>query len=858
MDPGHGPSPHGSSGRGGLALRRLGARGRTRWRSRPRPAPHALAQPLTAPSTGTGAWILACVLAATLVASPSCTNAPSSQPSQDIAALDRHIAELRRAADFEAALPLAESRDRLLVDAGAAEWRRADSRRDLATLRRLQALPVAARSEWRESALQPFEGSLADSLVDAPGTRAALERWADVCARWLGRDAPEYATVLSDLALYHERHTEMLHAYELDRRAYEIRKRTLGPRHPDIAASLDHMSLVLKQSQGLSPDVMEMCEEALEMRRDLFGPNSREYATSLLRRANYHRTRAELRAALDDFAHAEAIFARTDGESSRRVAEVLTDRGLTLATDSRWTEAEPLLRRAVAIRGALNGPPDELQALALNQHGVALRELGRYAEAEVVLREAIRVQEARWRAASPCRSRAEMLILAAHRDLAELALARQRWTEAWTALDRLSNRVAVDAAVARGDVVAGADPWAGLLPRVQRALPDSAAMIGWLDSRRGGRVPDWPFWGFVVRKTGEPRWFRAEAPPDGGLPLRSQMRERMLATFAVADWPLKVDDSAEVERAGRELYAMRLAPMEPALQGVRTLIISSPDANLGVPLEGMIDGSGRYVADRFVTLYSPSALLYAAAREKAEPRPASGRWAGLLVGAPVGAVRTSLWDSLPPLGNAAREIDNIAGQLSSADIRVGRRATEAALDSLRASGRLGDYSFIHFATHAVAQERWIDQSALMLADALRSPSTDVAVGSTPTIDGWITAAEIESGWRLNAHLVSLAACRSSCMRVSYTSGPFGIGTAFLTAGARSVLTSMVPIEDAASELFFARFAWLAFAPDGPQLDSATAVHDARLWLRDWRAPDGSRPYANPALWTTFMLLGWPG
>jgi CHAT domain-containing protein len=468
------------------------------------------------------------------------------------------------------------------------------------------------------------------------------------------------------------------------------------------------------------------------------------------------------------------------------------------------------------------------------------------------------VQEARWRAASPRRAQAEKLILGAHRDLALVALAQHRWTDAWTALDRHCNRVAVDAAIARGEVAASADPWTDLLPSVQRALPDSTAMIGWLDSRYGGRLPDWPFWGFVVRKTGEPQWFRVDAPPDGGERLLARMRAYTIAMFAVADWPLKVDDNAELERLGRELYAIRLAPMAAALQGVRTLIISSPDANQGIPLEGMIDEGGRFIAERFVTVYSPSALLYAASREKGESRTASSRWAGLLVGAPVGATHTSLWDSLPPLRNAAREIGAIAGQLSSADVRIGRRATEAALDSLRASGRLGDYSFIHFATHAVAQERWADQSALMLADAVRAPSADVAVGSTPTIDGWITAAEIEAGWRLNARLVSLAACRSSCMRVSVTSGPYGIGTAFLMAGARSVLTSMVPIEDAASELFFERFAWLSFAPDGPHLDSATAVHDARLWLRDWRAADGSRPYTNPALWTTFMLLGWPG
>jgi hypothetical protein len=155
----------------------------------------------------------------TLVVSLACTDTSSPPPSQAIATLDHRIEELRRGAEFEAALPLAEHRDRLLAESGAPEWRRADSRRDLASLRRLQALPAAARAEWRDCALPTCGGTLADSLVDAPGTRAALERWAAVCERWLGSESPEYATVLSDLALYHERHLEMLRAYELDRRA---------------------------------------------------------------------------------------------------------------------------------------------------------------------------------------------------------------------------------------------------------------------------------------------------------------------------------------------------------------------------------------------------------------------------------------------------------------------------------------------------------------------------------------------------------------------------------------------------------------------------------------------------------------
>jgi CHAT domain-containing protein len=106
-------------------------------------------------------------------------------------------------------------------------------------------------------------------------------------------------------------------------------------------------------------------------------------------------------------------------------------------------------------------------------------------------------------------------------------------------------------------------------------------------------------------------------------------------------------------------------------------------------------------------------------------------------------------------------------------------------------------------------------------------------------------------------LVSLGSCFGSSITINRSSGPQGVAPAFLEAGARCVLASAFSVDDEASAIFFQRFAHLALATDGPRLDLPTAVQRARMWLRQYRAPDGSRPYASPALWSTFILLGWP-
>jgi CHAT domain-containing protein len=39
---------------------------------------------------------------------------------------------------------------------------------------------------------------------------------------------------------------------------------------------------------------------------------------------------------------------------------------------------------------------------------------------------------------------------------------------------------------------------------------------------------------------------------------------------------------------------------------------------------------------------------------------------------------------------------------------------------------------------------------------------------------------------------------------------------------------------------------------------AEALREARTWVRNWRAPDGSRPFAHPCYWAAFILIGDAG
>jgi len=176
------------------------------------------------------------------------------------------------------------------------------------------------------------------------------------------------------------------------------------------------------------------------------------------------------------------------------------------------------------------------------------------------------------------------------------------------------------------------------------------------------------------------------------------------------------------------------------------------------------------------------------------------------------------------------------------------------LDSIARSGQLARYDFLHFATHVEYNDQWPLNSALVLAEA-QGVNADRA--PVEAIDGRLAANEIVDRWRIKAQLVSLAGCTGLSLRSSLADGPYGLGAAFLSAGARSLLVSTTAVDDEACKLFFERLGSLLFAPGRPRRDTATALRDARLWLRDYRAADGSQPYRNPAYWSGFVLVGWP-
>ncbi len=164
--------------------------------------------------------------------------------------------------------------------------------------------------------------------------------------------------------------------------------------------------------------------------------------------------------------------------------------------------------------------------------------------------------------------------------------------------------------------------------------------------------------------------------------------------------------------------------------------------------------------------------------------------------------------------------------------------TPSVLEQLAAAAP--EYRILHLACHG---EFRLDDplgSYLQLAPAERLRAVDVL-----------------ANWRLNADLVTLSACRSGLSRVLRGDEPLGLVRAFLTAGARAVLVTLWPVEDHSARLLMRTF-YQTLLSRPASFDPAAALRIAQLALRTYHDSGGATPYANPAFWAPYIIIGQSG
>lgn len=275
------------------------------------------------------------------------------------------------------------------------------------------------------------------------------------------------------------------------------------------------------------------------------------------------------------------------------------------------------------------------------------------------------------------------------------------------------------------------------------------------------------------------------------------------------------------------LYDRLIRPVQPRLgeKGTRLVLVADGEIS-GAPFSALFDAARR----RYLVEDHP--LSFAANLRDAGSPAAKGRvpeGAALLVADP--AFDAGFYPGLSRLKGARAEVDSIAAGYPDRAVLADSAATGPAVGV-----ELGNASVVHFAGHAVFDDRRPEESFLVLAQTRGARGPDR-----------LTAAQIGAMNLRPVRLVVLSACRTLRTSGGRSGGFAGFADALLGAGVDGVVGSLWKVDDQHTTSLMTGF-HRAYRSSG---DGPGALRHAQLLLLHNEDP----ALRSPAAWAGFRYAG---
>jgi tetratricopeptide (TPR) repeat protein len=265
------------------------------------------------------------------------------------------------------------------------------------------AVPIAQRVlALREKALGRDHPDVATSLYNLASLYDSQGRYADaeplyqrslaIREKALGRDHPDVAAALNNLALLNDKQGRYADAEPLYQRALAIDQKKLGRDHPDVATDLNNLA-ELYNKQGRYADAEPLYQRSLAIREKALGRDHPDVAGSLNNLAGLYDKQSRYVEAEPLYQRALAIREKVLGRDHPDVAQSLNNLAFLYEDQGRLAEAEPLYRHALAIYEKGLGREHPLVATALNNLAGLYKSQGRYADAEPLYQRSLAIRE---------------------------------------------------------------------------------------------------------------------------------------------------------------------------------------------------------------------------------------------------------------------------------------------------------------------------------------------------------------------------------------------------------------------------------------------------------------------------------
>jgi CHAT domain-containing protein/Tfp pilus assembly protein PilF len=400
------------------------------------------------------------------------------------------------------------------------------------------------------------------------------------------------------------------------------------------------------------------------------------------------------------------------------------------------------------------------------------------------------------------------------------------------------------------------------LERIQSILGEGCAIVGWLDREDS-------HYAYMIPRKGPVIWEKLPT-----VQIDSLAHAYMDAVVA---GPADTDVHTYI---GRSIYAARIKPLAKHLVNVNRIFVIPSGPTLGIPMEALPTDDGQYMIDKWEISYTPSATVLAWLRQKPKREgdpslfvigdpPFDDQQASAMA-ANAGASdettdrthseRSGSLDNghviqdLKRLGGSRKEATDIAAMFETSEVLLGEDASEAVLVAKATDDEFASFRYLHFATHALIDDKKVARSCLVLSQVDLPDPLETVISGGRIIDGRLTVDEVMREWRLDADLVTLSACETALGRKVRGEGYIGFAHAFFHAGTRSVVVSLWQVDDRATRRLMVRFYENMLERN---MTRSAALREAKRWLRDLKGRGDISPFAHPAYWSGFILIGDP-
>jgi tetratricopeptide (TPR) repeat protein/CHAT domain-containing protein len=237
-------------------------------------------------------------------------------------------------------------------------------------------------------------GNLYKDAGRLPEAEAALSRAVAVGRAKSGEDHPNVAASMGNLALVLQNESRFTEAEDLYKRTLAIYEKVFGPNHPITAIGLNNLANVYAD-QNLPQEAAGLQQRVLAINEKVFDPDSPEVARSLNNLANSYMDLGRKQETLALYERALRIMEKKFGEDSSASALALGAMARSLQGSGRFEEASQYFDRELKIDERVLGP--EHPQLVNDLRGIAFLDIktGNYSDARARFERALTIAQAK-------------------------------------------------------------------------------------------------------------------------------------------------------------------------------------------------------------------------------------------------------------------------------------------------------------------------------------------------------------------------------------------------------------------------------------------------------------------------------